>query len=94
MPGLPFHRHGRPQQDWPQLNGMARPKCGSVDGYRYSEANNCPFTWIEAVFLDYIKDPKLKIPGTKKLFSGIKDETEARNLWSYLKQFGRDGQSR
>jgi cytochrome c len=77
----------------PLLNGIDGRKCGSVGGYSYSEANrNCPFTWNKAVFLDYIKDPKLKIPGTKKLFSGIKDEIEARNLWSYLRQFGRDGQ--
>ena len=76
----------------PRLNGIDGRKCGSVGGYSYSEANrNCPFTWNEAVFLDYIKDPKLTIPGTKKLFSGIKDETEARNLWSYLRRFGRDG---
>jgi cytochrome c len=79
----------------PRLNGIDGRKCGSVDGYSYSEASrNCPFTWNEVVFLDYIKDPKLKIPGTKKLFSGIKDETEARNLWSYLSHFSRDGQSR
>jgi cytochrome c len=77
----------------PLLNGIDGRKCGSVGGYSYSEANrHCPFTWNEAVFLDYIKDPKLTIPGTKKLFSGIKDETEARNLWSYLRRFGRDGQ--
>lgn len=77
----------------PVLNGMEGRKCGSVDGYSYSEANgNCPFTWNEAVFLKYIKDPKLTIPGTKKLFAGVKDETEARNLWSYLRQFGSDGQ--
>ena len=77
----------------PLLNGIEGRKRGSVGGYSYSEANrNCAFTWNEAVFLDYIKDPKLKIPGTKKLFSGIKDETEARNLWSYLRQFGHDGQ--
>jgi cytochrome c len=79
----------------PRLNEIKGRKCGSIGGYSYSEANrNCPFTWNEAVFVDYIKDPKLKIPGTKKLFSGIKDETEARNLWSYLRQFGRDGQSK
>src|ERR1700692_4657195 len=77
----------------PLLNGIEGRKRGSGGGYSYSEANrNCAFTWNEAVFLDYIKDPKLKIPGTKKLFSGIKDETEARNLWSYLRQFGHDGQ--
>jgi cytochrome c len=77
----------------PLLNGIDGRKCGSAAGYSYSEANrNCPFIWGEASFLDYIKDPKLKLPGTKKLFSGIKDETEARDLWSYLRQFGRDGQ--
>jgi cytochrome c len=76
----------------PLLNGIDGRKCGSVGGYSYSEANiNCRFTWNEAVFLDYIREPKLKIPGTKKLFSGIKDEIEARNLWSYLRQFDRDG---
>jgi len=77
----------------PPLNGIDGRKCGSVAGYSYSEANrNCRFTWNEAVFLDYVKDPRLTLPGTKKLFSGIKDETEAQNLWSYLRQFGRDGQ--
>ena len=25
--------------------------------------------------------------------NGIKDETEARNLWSYLRKFGNDGQA-
>lgn len=30
----------------------------------------------------------------KKLFSGIMDETEARNLWAYLRPFGIDGKSK
>jgi hypothetical protein len=43
----------------PLLYGIGR-KCGSVSGYSYSEANrNCPFTWNEAVFLDYIKYPEV-----------------------------------
>lgn len=25
------------------------------------------------------------------VFAGIKNETEAKNLWAYLKQFGNDG---
>jgi cytochrome c len=25
------------------------------------------------------------------IFPGIKNETEAKNLWAYLKQFGADG---
>jgi cytochrome c len=79
----------------PPLNGLDGRKCGSIGGYGHSEANrNCAFTSNEAVFLDYIKDPKLTIPGTKKLFAGIKDGTEGRNLWSYLRQFDRNDQSK
>jgi cytochrome c len=91
---LPCHAVGVDARNkiGPLLNGIEGRKCGSVGGYSYSEANrNCAFTWDEAIFLDYIKDPKAKIPGTKKLFSGIKDETEARSLWGYLRQFGPDG---
>jgi cytochrome c len=50
--------------------------------------------WDEAAFLKYIKDPKADIPGTKMVFVGIKDETQAKNLWVYLKQFGPDGKKK
>jgi cytochrome c len=50
--------------------------------------------WDETTFLKYIKDPKADIPGTKMVFVGIKDETQAKNLWAYLKQFGPDGKKK
>ena len=76
----------------PQLNGLDGRHSGSVEGYKYSEANkNSGITWNEATFLEYIKDPRAKIPGTKMIFPGIKNEKEATNLWAYLKQFGPDG---
>lgn len=76
----------------PLLNGLDNRKTGSIEGYKYSDANkNSGIVWSEASFLDYIKDPKAKIPGTKMIFPGIKNESEARNLWAYLKQFKSDG---
>jgi cytochrome c len=76
----------------PELNGIDGRKCGAVDGYIYSAANkDCSFTWSEAVFVEYIRDPKAKIPGTKKSIAGVRDATEARNLWAYLRQLGPDG---
>jgi len=76
----------------PVLNGLAGRKAGSIEGYAYSPANkNSGITWDEATFKDYIKDPKAKIPATKMVFVGIKNEKEADDLWAYVSQFGPDG---
>ena len=79
----------------PLLNGLDGRKSGTVEGYSYSEANKSSgITWDEAQFLDYIKDPRAKIKGTKMIFPGIKNENEAKSLWAYLKQFGADGKKK
>jgi cytochrome c len=76
----------------PVLNGIDGRHSGSVAGYNYSDANkNSGITWNEATFIEYIKDPRVKIPNTKMVFPGIKNEAEAKDLWAYLKQFGADG---
>ena len=76
----------------PVLNGVDGRKSGSVAGYNYSDANKSSgITWSEDSFLDYIKDPKAKIPNTKMVFAGIKVEADAKNLWAYLKQYDADG---
>ena len=76
----------------PLLNGLDGRKSGTVEGYSYSEANkNSGITWNKDVFLEYIKDPKAKIPGTKMVFAGIKNEKEANALWDYVSQFDKDG---
>ena len=62
----------------PELNGLDGRHSGTAPGYSYSDANkNSGITWNEAQFKDYIKDPKAKIPGTKMVFAGIKNEKEA-----------------
>jgi len=91
---LPCHDIGEDARNkvGPRLNGIDGRKSGSIEGFSYSDANrNSGITWNEETFKDYIKDPRAKIPGTKMIFAGIKNETEANNLWSYLKQFGADG---
>ena len=79
----------------PLLNGLDGRKSGTVEGYSYSEANkNSGITWNKEVFLEYIRDPKAKIPGTKMAFAGIKNEKEANALWDYVSQFDKDGKPR
>lgn len=76
----------------PVMNGLFGRHSGSIEGYNYSAANkNSGITWDEAVFAEYIKDPKAKIPGTKMTFAGIKNEQEIRDLTAFLKQFDKDG---
>ena len=72
----------------PVLNGLFGRKAGSVEGYSYSAANkNSGITWDEAVFSEYIKDPKAKVPGTKMIYAGLKDEQKVKDLIAYLHKF-------
>jgi cytochrome c len=76
----------------PVLNGLEGRKSGTIEGYNYSEANKkAAIVWAEASFKDYIQNPMAKVPGTKMVFPGIKNEKEIADLWAYLKQFNADG---
>ena len=76
----------------PELNGVVGRKAGSVEGYNYSPANkNSGLTWDEATLTEYLKDPKAKVPGTKMVYAGLKDEQKIKDLIAYLKQFDASG---
>jgi cytochrome c len=77
----------------PELNGLDGRKSGTAEGYSYSDANkNSGVTWNEAEFKDYIRDPKAKVPGTKMIFPGVKNEKEVNDLWAFISQYDKDGQ--
>ena len=85
---LPCHSIGEGAKNkvGPVLNGLDGRHSGSIPEYSYSDANkNSGLTWDEATFKEYIKDPRAKIPNTKMIFPGIKNEKEAGDLWAYLK---------
>jgi cytochrome c len=76
----------------PVLNGLFGRHSGSIEGYNYSPANkNSGITWDEATFREYIQNPKAKIPGTKMVYAGLKDEQRINDLVAYLKQFDASG---
>lgn len=94
---LPCHSIGEGAKNkvGPELNGIDGRHSGTAEGYSYSDANkNSGVTWNEAVFKEYIKDPRAKIPGTKMIFPGIKNEKETADLWAYLASFGKDGKKK
>ena len=79
----------------PELNGLDGRKSGTAEGYSYSDGNkNSGITWNESEFKEYIKDPKAKIPGTKMIFPGIKNEKEINDLWAFLAQYDKDGKTK
>jgi len=78
-----------------ELNGLDGRHAGTVADFDYSDAHkNSGIVWGKASFKEYIRDPAAKVPSTKKVFAGIKDEQEASDLWAYLKQFAADGNIR
>lgn len=94
---LPCHAVGEGARNkvGPVLNGIDGRKAGTFPGYHYSEANkNSGITWSKAEFLDYIRDPHVKIPGTKMAFPGLKDDKQANDLWAYLTQFDAEGKKK
>jgi len=91
---LPCHSIGPGAKNkvGPELNGLDGRHSGSAPDYSYSPANkNSGIVWNDQTFKEYIIDPRAKIPGTKMIFAGIKNEKERDELWAYLKQFGPDG---
>ena len=91
---LPCHSIGSGAKNkiGPELNGLDGRKAGTVPGFNYSDANkNSGIAWTEETFKEYIKDPRAKVPSTKMIFPGIKNEQEVNDLWAYIKQFDADG---
>jgi cytochrome c len=94
---LPCHAVGEGAKNkiGPELNGLDGRKAGTAPDYNYSAAmKSSGIVWNEQTFAEYIKDPRAKVPRTKMIFSGVKDEKEIASLWAYLKQFGPEGRKK
>jgi cytochrome c len=78
----------------PVLNGLFGRKSGTIERYNYSPANkNSGIVWDEATFAEYIKNPRAKIPGTKMIYAGLKDEQHIKDLIAFLNQFDAKGKT-
>jgi cytochrome c len=76
----------------PELNGVLGRKAGSIEGFNYSTAlKDSGITWDDASLHEWVASPKAKVPGTKMVFPGVKDEIDRDDLIAYLESFNADG---
>jgi cytochrome c len=74
-----------PKRLGPTLFGVVGRHSGTVDGFRYSEANKkSDVTWTPEVLDKYLVDPKKFMPGTNMAFAGLKKDDERADLIAYL----------
>ena len=79
----------------PPLNGVIGRPAASAEGYKYSKAmKDSGITWDQATFIEYITNPKKRLPGNKMIFRGLKDEVDREDLFAYIEQFDADGNTK
>jgi|SRR5690606_31866633 len=75
----------------PILNGIIGRKAGTIDGFKYSDANLKAgadgWVWTEEKMMEYLLNPRAAMPGNKMAFAGLKDEMDRKDLIAYLKKF-------
>lgn len=70
----------------PTLYGVVGRHSGSIQGFRYSEANrNSGITWTEQELFTYLENPRAKIPGTNMAFVGLRNPQQRADVIAYLK---------
>jgi cytochrome c len=74
-----------PSRQGPTLHKLIGRKSGSIEGFRYSEANKkANIVWDAAILEKYLAEPRVVIPGTSMAFAGVRKADERADLIAYL----------
>jgi cytochrome c len=69
----------------PNLHGLIGRKAGSIDGFSSSDAMKASgIVWDDKSLADYLKDPKGRVPGTRMVYAGLKQEAQRADMIAYL----------
>ena len=69
----------------PNLFGLIGRKAGTIEGFRYSEANKSSgIVWSAETLDPYLADPREVIKGTTMAFVGVKKPDERKAIIEYL----------
>lgn len=73
----------------PSMYGIFGRTAGSVEGFRYSEANaNSGVVWTAETMFEYLENPREYIPGTIMAFPGLRDPQDRVDVIAYMKESG------
>lgn len=74
-----------PSRQGPTLFAIMGRHSGSVEGFRYSEANKkADITWEPEILEKYLAEPRKIVPGTSMAFAGVRKAEERADLIAYL----------
>ena len=72
----------------PELNDLVGRTIGSVEGFRYSNsftaAHDAGEVWTEEHLVEFLKNPRGVMPGTKMSFAGFRSDEEALQVLAYI----------
>lgn len=76
-----------PRTMGPNLHGLIGRKAGATEGYASSDAmKNSGIVWDDKTLVEYLKDPKGSVPGTKMVYAGLKQAAQQADLIAFLKK--------
>jgi cytochrome c len=71
----------------PNLNGLFGRKAGTGSSYQSSEdMAKSGIVWDDQMLAEYLKNPKAKVPGTKMVYAGMRQDAQLQDLIAYLKK--------
>jgi len=71
----------------PNLHGLIGRKAGSTEGFSSSEAMKASsIVWDDKTLAEYLKDPKGRVPGTRMVYAGLKQEAQQADMIAFLKK--------
>ena len=71
----------------PNLHGLIGRKAGSTEGFSSSDAMKASgIVWDDKTLVEYLKDPKGRVPGTKMVYIGLKQEAQQADMIAFLRK--------
>jgi cytochrome c len=71
----------------PNLHGLFGRKAGTGGSYQSSDAmKNSGIVWDDKTLAEYLKDPKGKVPGTKMIYIGLKQDAQQEDMLVFLRK--------